>query len=344
MKNIEIQLVSRPGGMPSQKNFALVESGMPELQDREILVENEYMSVDPYMRGRMEEGDSYIEPFKLNAPMEGHAVGKVAVSNHPDYPVDEYVTHMHGWRKYAVLRPDEGSRPGEVIDAVTILRKVDLTIAPASTFIGVLGMPGLTAYAGIIHAGEVKPTDTVFVSGAAGAVGSLAGQIAKQRGCRVIGSAGSDEKVRVLTEEFGFDMAFNYKKEKLPDALGKAAPDGIDLYFDNVGGDHLEAAMAVMRPLGRIVACGYISSYNDTEIPPGPKNYWLALENQITIRGLLVTDYYHLREAFYREVGPWIRDGRVCYRETVYEGLEKAVDAFLGLFAGANVGKMLVQI
>jgi NADPH-dependent curcumin reductase CurA len=343
--NLEVHLVLRPLGTPTHDNFGLVESKVPGLQVGEILVENEYISVDPYLRGQMDDIDSYIEPFALDKVMGGDAVGRVIASDHPEYSVGEYVAHMLGWRKYAVIRPDDWAKPGEVgEEAINLLRKVDPELAPASAFIGVLGMPGLTAYAGILYVGAVKPTDVVFVSGAAGAVGSLAGQIAKQRGAMVIGSAGSDEKVRLLTHEFGFDSAFNYKNEAPADAIARLAPEGIDVYFDNVGGDHLEAALAAMRRFGRVVCCGYISSYNESETPPGPRNFWNVLDQEVTIRGILVPNHYDKWDAFYREVGPWIRDGRVQYRETVFEGLENAVDAFLGLFTGANIGKMLVKI
>lgn len=345
MKNTEVHLVSYPDGLPTLEHFAVVETELPELKEREILIKNSYVSVDPYMSGRMEEGcESYVEPFGLDEPLEGDAVGEIVASNHPDYQVGEAVAHMLGWRKYAVLNPDEWVSEGpEAVDQFSVLRKVDTDLAPASCYIGALGMPGITAYGGLVYAGEVKSSDTVFVSGAAGAVGSLVGQIAKGRGCTVIGSAGSDEKVRYLTDTLGFDHAYNYKVTTPSEALREFAPEGIDLYFDNVGGEHLEAALAAIRPWGRVVECGYISGYG-APVPPGPKNYWPALFLNITIRGLLAPAYFDKYHELYEEVGNRIKSGEIKFPETILNGIEKTPEAFTGLFTGANLGKMLVKV
>lgn len=345
MRNLEVQLKRYPNRMVTTEDFAVVETQLPDLQDREILVENTYISVDPYMLGRMSEADSYVEPFTLNTAMEGDAVGTVIASNHPDFVVGETVAHLLGWRKYAIINPDEWPQPGpDAVDQAAVLRRVDTRLAPASAYLGALGMTGLTAYAGIVYAGEVKNDDVVFVSGAAGAVGSLAGQIAKQRGCTVIGSAGSDEKVKFLCDELGFDAAFNYKTQSPANALPALAPEGISLYFDCVGGDHLEAALDNIRPWGRVVGCGYISSYESGEVPSGPPNYWPSMERNITIRGMLVPGYYDKWNNLYQDVGNLLKEGKIKSPQTLCGGLDNAVEAFLGLFSGANTGKMLVKV
>jgi NADPH-dependent curcumin reductase CurA len=245
----------------------------------------------------------------------------------------DFVLHFLGWREYAVL------------DA-THATKVDPNVAPLGAYLGVLGMPGLTAYAGLLEVASFREGDAVFVSGAAGAVGAVVGQIAKLRGAsRVIGSAGSAEKVRYLVDELGFDAAFNYKDGPVVDQLRQAAPDGIDVYFDNVGGEHLEAAISVLNPHGRVALCGAIAQYNNTEAEPGPRNLILAVGKRLTLHGFIVGDHNHLQEDFVREVGAWVRDGRLRYTETVVDGgLRKAPEAFLGLLRGQNTGKMLVKL
>lgn len=328
----EIRLASRPTGRPVPENFRLAESPLPELQDGQILVRNLFISVDPYMRGRMNDVKSYSAPFALDAALDGGAVGEVIASRAEGRRVGDAVVHQLGWREYAVLDA-----------AATSVARTDL--APASAFLGALGMTGLTAYAGLLKVAEFKPGDAVFVSGAAGAVGSLVGQIAKAMGAsRVIGSAGTPDKVARLLE-LGFDAAFNYNDGPVREQLAKAAgPAGIDVYFDNVGGEHLEAALAVLNVGGRVAMCGAIAQYNATEPAPAPRNLMLAIGKQLTLRGFLVGSYWHLMGEFAEKAAGWLADGSLQYDETVVDGLENAPQAFMDLLEGANTGKMLVRL
>ncbi|MGW3246865.1 NADP-dependent oxidoreductase [Streptomyces sp. NPDC001070] len=331
-KSREWHLVSRPHGWPKPEDFALRETEVPEPGPGQILVRNLYVSVDPYMRGRMNDAKSYAEPYQLDKPMQGGAVGRVVASGAEGFAPGDHVLHFLGWREYAL------------VNAETAV-KVDENVAPLSTYLGVLGMPGLTAYAGLTRVGEFKAGDAVFVSGAAGAVGSEVGQIAKLKGAsRVIGSAGSDEKVKLLVEEYGFDAAFNYKNGPVAEQLAAAAPEGIDVYFDNVGGEHLEAAIAAMNLRGRIVVCGMISQYNATEPTPAPRNLAQIIAKRFRMEGMLVGDHYDLQPQFVQEVGGWIREGKLQYRETVVDGIENNLEAFLGVLRGDNTGKMLVRL
>lgn len=326
----EWHLVARPQGWPKPEDFALREAPVAEPREGEILVRNTHMSVDPYMRGRMNDVKSYVPPFQLDQPMDGGAVGEVVASRAEGIKVGDHVLHGLGWREYAV------------VDAKRTV-KVDPEAAPLSAYLGVLGMTGMTAYAGLLEVGSFKEGDAVFVSGAAGAVGSQVGQIARLKGAsRVIGSAGSDEKVRMLTEEYGFDAAFNYKDGPVLEQLKAAAPDGIDVYFENVGGEHLEAALTVLNLHGRITLCGLIAQYNATEPPPGPRNIAQILAKRLRMQGMIVSDHDALRPQFFKEVGGWLRSGELKYRETVVSGIENAPDAFLGLLRGENTGKMIV--
>ncbi|MBN9745586.1 MULTISPECIES: NADP-dependent oxidoreductase [Amycolatopsis] len=328
----EIRLAARPHGVPTMDNFDIVETEVPKPGPGQILVRNLVMSVDPAMRGRMNDVKSYSPPFVVGEAMQGGAVGEVIESTVDDFAVGDHVLHQAGWRTHAVL------------DAKRAV-KVDDSVAPLSTYLGVLGMPGLTAYAGLLVSAEFKEGDTVFVSGAAGAVGSLVGQLARLKGAkRVIGSAGSAEKVRYLTEELGFDAAFNYKDGPVAEQLAAAAPEGIDVYFDNVGGEHLEAAIASMNLHGRIAICGMISQYNATEPTPAPRNLVQLIAKRITMRGLLVLDHWHLMQEFVAEVAPLVASGEIKYSETFVDGIRNAPDAFLGLLSGANTGKMLVRL
>ncbi|MFY1676748.1 MULTISPECIES: NADP-dependent oxidoreductase [unclassified Streptomyces] len=328
----EWHLLSRPVGWPTAEDFGLVEAPMPTPGEGQVLVRNRYLSVDPYMRGRMSAAKSYAAPYALGEPMQGGAVGEVVASDAEGIAVGDHVLHFLGWREYAV------------VDAATAV-KVDPDTAPLSTYLGVLGMPGLTAYAGLLRTAALKEGDVVFVSGAAGAVGSQVGQIAKLKGAsRVIGSAGSDEKVRLLVEEYGFDAAFNYKHGSVAERLREAAPDGIDVYFDNVGGEHLEAAVDSLRQGGRVAVCGMISIYNNTEPAPGPRNLVRLIQTRSRIEGFLVSDHYDLQPEFVREVGPWVGQGRLKYAETVVEGIENNLEAFFGVLRGDNVGKMIVKL
>jgi NADPH-dependent curcumin reductase CurA len=328
----EIRLASRPQGRPTDSNFRLAESALPELREGQVLVRNLYISVDPYMRGRMNDVKSYSAPFALDEALDGGAVGEVIASRSDARKVGDAVVHSLGWRQYAVL--DAGA---------TTPARTDL--APASAFLGALGMTGLTAYAGLLKVAEFKRGDVVFVSGAAGAVGSLVGQIAKAMGAsRVIGSAGTAEKVARLLE-LGFDSAFNYRDAPVQEQLRAAAVgNGIDVYFDNVGGDHLEAALAELNVGGRVAMCGAISQYNATEATPAPRNLMLAIGKQLTLRGFLVGGQRQHSAEFAERMAAWLADGSVRYDETVVDGLENAPRAFMDLLDGANTGKMLVRI
>ncbi|KJK09737.1 NADP-dependent oxidoreductase [Terrabacter sp. 28] len=328
----EVQLVSRPVGWPTHDDFALVESAPVELADGQVRVRNEVMSVDPYMRGRMSDAKSYTEPYALGEAMHGGAVGVVTESKTDGIAVGDRVLHGLGWREEAVV---DG----------TAVRVVDTSVAPASAYLGVLGMTGLTAYAGLTRIAKIKEGDVVFVSGAAGAVGSVVGQVAKALGAsRVIGSAGSQEKVDHLLDDLGFDAAFNYKEGKVSTLLREAAPDGIDVYFDNVGGEHLEAAIGSLRLGGRIAICGAISVYNDTEPAPGPRNLARLIQTRGTITGFLVGDHWDLAGEYAQRAAGWIADGSLTSRETFADGIDHAVDAFLGVLRGENTGKMVVRL
>ncbi|MGH3314015.1 MAG: NADP-dependent oxidoreductase [Streptomyces sp.] len=328
----EWHLIARPQGWPTPGDFALRERPVAAPDDGQILVRNLHLSVDPYMRGRMNDVKSYVPPFQLDEPMGGGAVGVVIASKAEGFVPGDHVLHDLGWREYATLRARHAT-------------KVSAEMAPLTTYLGVLGMPGLTAYAGLLEVASFKEGDAVFVSGAAGAVGSEVGQIARLKGAsRVIGSAGSDEKVRVLTEEYGFDAAFNYKSGSLTGQLKEAAPDGIDVYFDNVGGDHLEAAINVLNVHGRATICGMISQYNATEPPAAPRNLAMLIGKQLRLQGMLVLDHADLMPQFFEEVSAWIRSGELRYRETVVEGVGNTVDAFLGMLKGENTGKMIVSL
>ena len=323
-------LASRPEGAPNSENFRLEEVALPELADGQILVQNTFVSVDPYMRGRMNDTKSYIEPFQIDQPLTGTAVGTVTESRSEKFKAGDTVRHFAGWRTHAVLNEDEAER-------------IDTGIAPAEAYLGILGLTGLTAYVGLTAVGEMKQGDVVFISGAAGAVGSAAGQIAKHLGAaKVIGSAGSAEKIDYITG-LGFDAAFNYKDGDVTGQLAKAAPEGVDVYFDNVGGDHLEAAIANANTFGRIAMCGAIAQYNDTEPAPGPRNLGLAIGKCLTLRGFVVGQYSHLAEEFQEKIAPLVVDGSIGYETTVREGIDTMPNAFLELFEGGNTGKMIVK-
>jgi len=328
----EIHLASRPNGRPTLENFLLSEVPLPELQDGQLLVRNQYMSVDPYMRGRMNDAKSYSSPFKLNEALDGGAVGEVLASRSEAHKVGDVVVHQRGWREISV------------VDAASVT-PVPSGLAPTSAFLGALGMTGLTAYAGLLKVAEFKTGDVVFVSGAAGAVGSIVGQVAKAMGAsRVIGSAGSPEKVARLLE-LGFDAAFNYHDGPVVDQLRAAAGErGIDVYFDNVGGGHLEAALSVLNEGGRVAMCGAISQYNSTEPTPAPRNLAVAIGKQLTLRGFLVGGQREHAAEFAQRMAGWLGDGTVRYDETIVDGLENAPQAFIDLLDGANTGKMLVRL
>ncbi|NUR88634.1 MAG: NADP-dependent oxidoreductase [Nonomuraea sp.] len=332
MTNREIRLASRPTGEPTESDFALAESVIPALADGQVLVRNTWMSVDPYMRGRMDDAESYIPPFQLGAPLEGSAVGEVVESRAPGIPVGATVSHFLGWRDFSVV---------DAADAVV----VDTAVARAQDYLGVLGPTGLTAYLAVTEIAPVRQGDVVFVSGAAGAVGSIAGQLARKLGAAtVIGSAGGPEKVKRVVSEFGFDAAIDYRGESLDERLAVLAPDGIDVYVDNVGGDHLRAAIDAMRTHGRLALVGMISGYNATEPVPGPSNLAKLVTKRLNARGVLVTDHLDRFPEYLGKAVPWLAEGGLRARETVLEGLEQAPKALLGVLGGANTGKMLVRL
>jgi NADPH-dependent curcumin reductase CurA len=321
----EVILAARPTGAPQESDFELREVEEREPGEGEVLVRNVFVSVDPYMRGRMSGIRTYVGPYDVGAPIDGAAVGRVVASRCDDLAEGDWVGSMLGWRESGVV---EGNR----------LRKIDPSLAPPSSALGVLGMPGFTAWIGLVDIGRVQEGETIFVSGAAGAVGSAAAQIAKLKGLRVIGSAGSEEKVEWL-RSLGVE-AFDYKQTRAKEALA----DGIDVYFDNVGGEQLEAALTALRPFGRVIACGGISRYNDTRPEPGPRNMNFVVTKRLRIEGFIIIDHTERFGEFIREVGPWVAQGKVTYRETVLEGIENIPQAFAGLFRGDNTGKMLVRV
>ncbi|MFB2644117.1 NADP-dependent oxidoreductase [Shewanella bicestrii] len=331
MISSQIHLASRPIGMPTLANFKQVEVTLPALKAGEVLVKNTWMSVDPYMRGRMMDKDSYIPPFQIDAVMDGGAIGEVIESLNPQFPVGSKVSNVSGWRSAFI---SDGQ---------------DLTLLPAANipeqyFLGVLGMPGLTAWVGLMTIAKLTPKDTVFVSAASGAVGMIVCQIAKLNGCKVIASVGSDEKAE-LVKSLGVDAVINYKKvTDLTQALRDAAPDGIDVYFENVGGAHLEAALNVLNEYGRISVCGMIADYNAQTPVPGPSNLLAIITKKLTIQGFIVMDYFDQFEEFIAQMAQWLQAGKVKSQETVYQGLEQAPEAFIGLFEGKNKGKMLVKL
>jgi NADPH-dependent curcumin reductase CurA len=330
MPSREIRLAARPRGAPAASDFELADVELPDPVDGEILVRNAFVSVDPYMRGRMNDARSYVPPFALGEPMRGGAVGQVVASRSDRWPEGSWVQHDLGWREAAVL---DGRG----------VRAVDPAVGPVSTSLGVLGMTGFTAYVGLDDIGDVRSGETVFVSGAAGAVGSVAAQLARVRGATVVASAGRPEKVAWL-RELGVDAAFDYREQATKEALRELSPDGIDVYFDNVGGETLEAAIGALRLRGRIVACGSISRYNATEALPGPRNLFMVVTKRLRMQGFIVSDHADRFPAFLAEVGPLVADGTIRYRETIVDGIERAPEAFIGMLDGANVGKMLVRV
>jgi NADPH-dependent curcumin reductase CurA len=328
----EIRLKNRPVGLPGESDFELAEVAVPQVSEGQVLVQNIYMSVDPYMRGRMYDRKSYVPPFQLNQPLDGGCIGRVVESNNEKFQVGDIVRGMSGWREYYI---SDGSG----------LTKIDPNLAPVQAFLGTVGMPGLTAYYGLLEIGKPKEGETVFVSAASGAVGSIVCQIAKLKGCRVVGSAGSDAKVSWLLEEAGIDAAFNYKKTTdIIAEVGAKCPDGIDVYYENVGGVHLEAALEHMNKFGRIVMCGMIDMYNATEPVAGPANLAYMIGKQLTMQGFIVSDHFDILTQFYGDMGKWIAEGKIKWKETIVEGLENAPGAFIGLFKGENFGKMVVKV
>jgi NADPH:quinone reductase len=331
-KNRQITLAQRPYGFPKDSDFKLVETDIPNPGDGELLIRNEYMSVDPYMRGRMNATKSYASNIEIGDVIVGGTVGQVIESNHPDFESGDTVQAGLGWQTHGISNGDGA-------------RKVDPSLAPISTSLGVLGMPGLTAYFGLLDVGKPVAGETVVVSAASGAVGSVVGQIAKIKGCRVVGSAGTDEKVKYVLDDLGFDGAFNYKTSTDYDASFKElCPEGIDVYFDNVGGPITDAVFPNLNLKGRVAVCGQIAQYNATEPPVGPRLLFHCITKRLRIQGLLVFDWADQHEQALREMAQWVTSGQITYREDVVEGIENAPEAFMGLLRGDHIGKRVVKI
>ncbi len=328
MTSREVRLAQRPVGEPKPEDFELAERELGEPEEGQLLVRNRFMSVDPYMRGRMRDAKSYVPPYQLGEPMSGGAVGEVVAGGEPG----SLVVHQLGWREAAIVDADR-VLPGVVPAGVS-----------PSALLGALGMPGMTAWIGVTEIAPVEAGETVFISAAAGAVGSVAGQIAKARGCRVIGSAGAPEKVAYVREELGFDAAFSYRDD-VRAALKEAAPDGVDVYFDNVGGPQLEAAIGALNLRGRIALCGSVSGYNATEPPPGPRNMALLVGKRARLRGFIVGDHYDRFGEFRAEVEELLANGQLKIPESIVEGgIEAAPSAFIEMLRGEHLGKVVVRL
>lgn len=328
----EIRLKSWPQGLPAVDNFEIVDVSIDEPSEGEVIVRNIFMSVDPYMRGRLRPGKSYVSAFNIGSTLSGGCVGKIEQSNNPSFAVGSLVLAGSGFRDYFL---SDG----------TDLKAVDPGELSPSAYLGIMGMPGRTAYVGLLHVGTPKAGETVYVSAAAGAVGSAVCQIAKIKGCHVVGSAGTDEKVRWLVEDAGIDSAFNYKNfNNLSRELRRQCPDGVDVYFENVGGDHLEAAISSMNDFGRIAVCGMISLYNDEKPRPGPSNITQVISKRIRMQGFIVSDHPEVADSCYKDMKTWIKEGRIKWEETVIDGLDHAIEGLIGLFSGVNTGKMVVKI
>ena len=329
--NRRIVLADRPAAYPEPTHFRLEEVPIPQPSEGEALVETIWLSLDPYMRGRMREGPSYATPVQIGGVMTGGVVGRVVESRTPDLAVGDIVDGSLGWQEYAV------SRPGA-------LRRVDPDLAPISTAVGVLGMPGMTAYFGFLDVCEPEVGDTVVVSAASGAVGQVVGQIGKIMGCRVVGTAGTDEKVDFIVNELGFDAGINYKTEDVDSALAAACPNGIDVYFDNVGGFVTDAVMQQTNVHARIAICGQISQYNLPEPELAPRSLGLLIQKQAKVEGFLVFNFAHRHDHARQRMAQWIRTGQLKYKEDAVDGLENAPEAFIGMMTGENFGKLIVRV
>jgi NADPH-dependent curcumin reductase CurA len=330
--NRQVRLASRPSGWVTEENFTLTEEALPEAGDGQVLVRNIFMSVDPYMRGRMNDTKSYVPPFQVGEVLQAGVVGQVTASNNADFAEGDYVVGMLGWENYSL---SDGAQ----------LRKIEAGTVPLSYHLGILGMPGMTAYVGLHKIAEAQSGDNVFVSAASGAVGSVVGQLAKLHGCRVAGCAGSDEKVALLTDELGYDAAFNYHDSKsLPKSIAEACPEGIDVNFENVGGEIFEAALWNMRDFGRVALCGMIANYNDEKMQPGPRGMAVIVMRRLRIQGFIVTDHPEACHEYAVKAATWLAEGKLKYRETVAEGIENAPGAFISMLKGGNTGKQIVQL
>jgi len=332
MTTQQITLAFRPKGMPTLSNFSFEQIDLPEIQSGQVLLKGWYYSVDPYMRGRMNDAKSYSPPFQVDQPIEGGVVAIVAESKSDLFKIGDKVLGMLPWKK-------------DIIASEKDIRKIDTSLAPAGYYLGILGMPGLTAYFGMMHIGKPKATDTVVISGAAGAVGIVAGQIAKLQGCRVIGIAGTDEKVKVLLEEFGFDGAINYKTEKnIQKAVADLCPNGVDIYFDNVGGEISDAVISNLNFHARVALCGQIALYNSTDTSLGPRIQSMLLTRSVLMQGFIVGNYKDQFPEALKQLGQWTKSGKLRYTETIIHGFDQLPTALLGLFKGRNTGKMIVEI
>jgi NADPH-dependent curcumin reductase CurA len=335
LQNRQITMATRPEGEPRPENFRLVNGEAPQPGPGQVLVKTQYLSLDPYMRGRMSTARSYSKPLEPGDVIVGQTVSKVVASNDQSFKPGDTVLAYSGWQDYAVAAPAG-------------LRKLDPKAGPISTGLGVLGMPGMTAYTGLLNIGQPKPGETVVVAAATGPVGSAVGQIAKLKGCRAVGIAGGADKCRALTQDFGFDAAVDHRDKDMAKKLADACPKGIDVYFENVGGAVFEAVVPLLNDFARVPVCGLIAHYNDTAPPAGPNLLPLfmraTLTRRILTRGFIVSDFGAQLPDFLRDMSQWVRDGKVKYREDIVEGLEKAPEAFIGLLKGKNFGKLLVKV
>lgn len=335
LKNRQILLASRPSGEPTPDNFRLVQAEAPRPGPGQMLLRTLYLSLDPYMRGRMNAGRSYARPVEVGEVMEGRGVAEVVVSNHPGYQAGDVVFAPTGWQEYALSDGKEA-------------RKLDSSLGPASYALGVLGMPGLTAYAGLLTVGQPKPGETVVVAAASGAVGSLVGQLAKIKGCRAVGIAGGEKKCRYVTEELGFDACLDHRDTALPERLKEACPSGIDVYFENVGGKVFDAVLPLLNNFARVPVCGLIAQYNQTSPPPGPDRVpavmMASLVKRLTFRGFIVGDFAAQFPQFLAEMSTWLKEGKVKYKEDVTNGLENAPRELIGLLKGENFGKKIIRV
>ena len=332
MTTKQIVLSGRPKGMPIVENFETKNIDLPEIKDKEILLEAMYFSVDPYMRGRMNDAKSYTPPFEIGKPITGGVVAKVIKSNSANFKENDIVTGNLPWQQRCIAAEDG-------------LLKIDTSAVPASYYLGILGMPGLTAYFGLMHIGKPKAGETVVVSGAAGAVGIVVGQIAKLQGCRVIGIAGSDEKVKLLKEEFGFDEVINYKATaNITKSIADVCPKAVDIYYDNVGGEISDAVISNINFNARIVLCGQIAFYNSTEIPMGPRLQPMLLTRSVLMQGFIIGNYQSQFSEGSKQLATWVKEGKLKYKETIVKGFDKLPAALLGLFEGDNIGKMIVEV
>jgi NADPH:quinone reductase len=332
MTTKQIVLASRPKGIPVLENFKTKDFEVTEIKDNEVLLEAMYFSVDPYMRGRMNDAKSYVPPFEIGKPITGGVIAKVIRSNTENFKENDIVTGDLPWQQHCIA-------------TATSLLKIDTSIAPASYYLGILGMPGLTAYFGLMHIGKPKAGETVVVSGAAGAVGLVVGQIAKIQGCRVVGIAGTDEKVKLLKGEFGFDEVINYKTcTDLKKAIADACPKAVDIYYDNVGGETSDAVISNINFNARIVLCGQIALYNTTEIPMGPRLQPMLLTRSVLMQGFIISNYQSQFSEGSKHLSMWVQEGKLKYRDTIVKGFDKLPAALLGLFEGDNIGKMIVEV